>query len=541
MKHLICALMMISLMASGQTVDIEKTYDVSKEAQKGFIHLIDKDDSRQQIDVIYRVRAKKNQAKFITYTFDYNFNFVKTEEEIVDMEKEIPKKYKQKKYRGENYTKEGLYVEPNMMGTVVVKRKVTTFDWSWFLGGYNVSTSVEGKLKAKTDDDKKLYYYDHMENNEDGTAMILAGEKGSPKTGPVDHMMNFHFLKFDINLTKLADVTVNFETPQTIAAVYKYPTTDDDPKTDMIVVFAPTKVKGYVGAKPWSKTPNEYTYVRVTYDGKIVDKITFNSPNSIWRIDDFVLTADGTVYFYGPANEEKDEYLQGRYQFAGSEKKKFPRFQLAKVANGKMQFTTNTTMDDFETKLKAQPDGKKGEPYNGRRVVFNETVIGPNGDIIMAGQNYGMMRNGKGQIVGREYEDLVMFHFDANGNLVSQYTMNKKFKSPSPDSQFFEFSSSGKELYWTYFDVVGTKAVRELSLAVEKPLAVPKMAKINLTNGTFDKYTEFGKGENYVHYSGISNYDILNYLRFPDTNQVNYLGENKKGSSLWFARVNFDK
>lgn len=536
MKHLAYLLMFVSLAAAGQTVDIEKTYDVSKEAMKGFIHLIDKNDERQQIDVIYRVRAKKNQAKFITYTFDYNFNFVSTSEELIDMEKELPAKYRQKKYRGENYSVEGLYVEPNMMGTVVVKRKVTTFDWSWFFGRYQVSTSVEGKLKAKTDDDKKLFYYDHLENNSDGTAMILAGEKGTAKEGPFNHMMNFHFLKYDINLTKLADVTVNFETPQAVAAVYGYPTTDDDPKTDMIVVFAPTKVKNNVGPKIWSKTPNEYTYVRVTYEGKVVDKVSFTSPNSIWRIDDFVLAKDGAVYFYGPANEEQDEYFQSRAQFAGAEKKKWPRFQIAKVASGKVQFATNTSMDDFEKKLKPQPDGKKGDPYNGRRVIFNESVIGPNGDIILAGQNYGMMRNGKGQIIGREYEDLVLFHFDANGVLVSQYTMNKKFKSGNPDSQFFEFSTSGKELYWTYFDVVGTKAVKELSLMIEKPLAVPKMAKITLATGTFEKYSEFGKGENYVHYGGV-----LNYLRFTNTNQVNYLGENKKGSALWFARVNLDK
>lgn len=146
------------------------------------------------------------------------------------------------------------------------------------------------------------------------------------------------------------------------------------------------------------------------------------------------------------------------------------------------------------------------------------------------------MRNGKGQIIGREYQDLLMFHFDAKGNLISQYTMNKRFKGAAPDSQFFEFSSDGKSLYWTYFDVVGTKAVKELALVIEKPLAVPKMAKINLATGSFDKYTEYGNGDNYVHYGGITN-----YFRYKDSNKVAYFGENKKGSSLWFARVNFDK
>ena len=541
MKHLIYFLLLAAVVANAQTVDIEKTYDVSKEAQKGFIHLINSDLEKRQIEVIYRVRAKKNQSKFITYTFDTDFNFINTSEELVDLEKEIPKKYRQKKYRGENYSVEGLAVDPNMMGTLVLKRKVTNFNWSWFYGAYTVTTNVAEKLKAKTDDDKKLFYHDHIEDNTAGTAMILAGEKGSPKNGPFNHMMNFHFLKYDINLTKLADVTVNFETPQSIAAVYGYPNTDDDPKSDMIAIFAPTKAKNYIGPKIWNPSATEYTYVRVSYEGKLLDRITFNSPNSLWRIDDFIMAEDGSVYFYGPANSEQDDYFQSRLEFNANEKKKWPMFQLAKVDKGKMQFVTKTSMDEFEAKLKLQPDGKKGEPYNGRRVVFNESMFTPVGDLILAGQNYGMMRNSKGQIIGRTYEDLVMFHFDPKGNLISQYTMNKKFKSPSPDYQYFEASSDGKTLYWSYFDVVGTKPVRELDLTVEKPLVTPKMAKVNLTTGTYDKFSEYGKGENYAHYGGVSKYAITNYLKYTDSNKVAYLGENKKGSSLWFVRVNFDK
>jgi len=536
MKYLIIPMLLIVCLAQAQTVDLEKTYDVSKEAMKGFIHIINTDLEKRQIDVVYRVRAKKNQAKFITYSFDTDFNFLNQSEEMIDMEKELPAKYRPKKYKGEDFSKEGLSVDPNMMGTLVLKRKVTNFNWSWFYGGYTVTTNVAEKLKAKTDDEKKLFYHDHIEDNTTGTAMILTGEKGTPKNGPFNHMMNYHFLKYDVNLTQLADVVVNFETPQSIAAVYGYPTTDDDPKSDMIVIFAPTKVKNYVGPKIWSKTATEYTYVRVSYEGKLLDKISFTSPNSVWRIDDFVLGKDGAVYFYGPSNAEQDDYFQSRLEFAGAEKKKWPRFQLAKVDKGRVDFVSNISMDDFETKLKPQPDGKKGDSYNGRRVVFNETVISPAGEIILAGQNYGMMRNGKGQIIGRSYEDLVMFHFDAKGNLISQYTMNKKYKGTSPDYQFFEFSTDGKTLYWTYFDVVGTKAVKELALLVEKPLAVPKLAKINLTTGAFDKYTEYGNGDNYVHYGGITN-----YFKFVDSNKVAYFGENKKGSALWFARVNFDK
>lgn len=535
MKYLILPLLLVSLVAKSQTIDIEKTFDVSKDAQKGFIHMIDNDDAKQQINVVYRVRAKRNQAKFITYTFDYKFNLVNQSEEIIDMEKELPSKYRPKRYKGENFEVEGLYVEPNMMGTLVLKRKVTKFNWNWFKGDYNVWTSVEGKLKAKTDDDKKLFYHNHIEDDQDGTAMILAAEKGSPKEGPVDHLKNFHFIKYDINLTKHADVTVNFETPQAVAGTWSFQN-DEGRQSDYVVVFATTKIPRYVGGgKLWGQDPTEYTYVRVSYDGKLIDRITFKSPNSLWRIDEFMKSPDNSVYIYGPSNDEQKEYYVNRAEVS-SDKTKWPQFQLAKVTNGKMDFITATTMEDFKAKLKPQPDGKKGDPYNGRRVVFSEAVISPIGDIVLAGQNYGLARNNKGQVVGREYEDLVMFHFNNKGQLISEYTMNKKKAALAPDSQWFEFSSDGKSMYWTFFDNIDTKTVRELEFTIEKPLAMPKMAKINLASGTFEKYTEYGSGDNFAHYGGI-----LNYLRFTNTNQVNYLGENKKGSALWFARVNLDK
>jgi hypothetical protein len=535
MKKLAYVFLFLAIGAKAQTVDLEKTFEVSKDAMKGFIHTIQNDESKEQLNVVYRVRAKKDQAKFITYTFDYNFNLVNQGEEVISFEKELPAKYKPKKYRGEDYSVEGLFVEPNIFGNLVLKRKVTTFSWNWLQLAYTLNTSVEGKLKAKTDDDKKLFYHDHIEDVNSGTALILAGEKGKPKDGPYNHMMNFHFLKYDVNLNKLADVPLNFETPQAVVTTYGLPADEDATKTDMIVVFATFKEKRYMGPKIWGKDATEYTYVRVSYDGKLLDKATFNVKNSIWKIDDFVFGKDGSVYFFGPSNDETDDFYHLSYDYK-DEKKKWPRFQLAKFQNGKVQFVTSTSMEDFKTKLKPQPDGKKGDPYTGRKIKFTEAVISPANEVILAGQNFGFARNGKGQVVGKEFEDLVMFHFDANGNLISQYTMNKKKASTTPDAQNFEFGSDGKTLYWTYFDVVDTKMVKELSFVVDKPLGVPKMGKINLSTGTFDKYTEYGKGENFAHYGGI-----LNYLKFSNTNQVNFLGENKKGSALWFVRVNLDK
>lgn len=531
----ICLLLFFGI-SNAQTVVLEKSIPISKEAEKGYIAKIDTDDSKQEIHVIYRVRAKGNQVRFITYTFDYNFNLKGTNEEVIDLEKDLPEKYRPSKYRKdkpETYTQEGLSVEASLTGTLVLKRKVTTFTWKWALNNYDASTEVTGKLKASTDDDKKLFYHGHIENDNDGTAMILTGEKGNLKS-PFQHTMSFHLTKYDINLKKLADVSINFDTPQAVAAVYGYPESADAEKQGMIVVFAPFKEKRYAGPKIWSSTTNDYTLVHVSYDGNLKDRITFKSPNSVWRIDDFVIAADGSIYLYGPSNDGTEDYFYNRLAVS-DENEKWPNFQLAKIANGKTQFVSSTSMADFKAKLKAQPDGKKGDPFSGRRMVVTASMVTPDQQLILSGQNYAYVRNAKAQIVGRAYSDLIMFQFDQQGKLLSQYSMNKKEAATAPDNQFFEFSPDGKTMYWSFFDNVGSRDVRELDVIVSKPLGMPKLGTINLTNGKFEKYNEYGNGENFVHYGH------LNYLRHEGNMQVTYMGENKKGNALWFARVQLGK
>ena len=120
---------------------------------------------------------KKDQMRFINYKFDYNFNMIDQSEELVNL-KDIPNhKYKPARYKGEEYEVVGLSVDPNIMGTLVLKKNDTKFSFNWFQLRYTLNTTVEGKLKATTDDDKKFFYWDHIEDNTDGTAMILVGEK----------------------------------------------------------------------------------------------------------------------------------------------------------------------------------------------------------------------------------------------------------------------------------------------------------------------------------------------------------------------------
>ena len=98
-------------------------------------------------------------------------------------------------------------------------------------------------------------------------------------------------------------------------------------------------------------------------------------------------------------------------------------------------------------------------------------------ELFVGGQNYSMLRNAKGQVIGRGYEDMVLFHFDQQGKLMSQFVMNKTNKSTGLNDHNFEFSTDGKILYWTFFDNIDTKPVRELDVTIEKCCPCPKWPK----------------------------------------------------------------
>jgi hypothetical protein len=57
------------------------------------------------------------------------------------------------------------------------------------------------------------------------------------------------------------------------------------------------------------------------------------------------------------------------------------------------------------------------------------------------------------------------------------------------------------------------------------------VGKLNLSSGEFEGYIEAGNGDFYCHPF------VLNYLEYLSDGSINFLGEDKKGKELWFARL----
>nr|WP_294906270.1 hypothetical protein [uncultured Lacibacter sp.] len=550
MKPIYALLLLVagsSVTLQAQQLSKEGTHEISKKANKGYLYEPTVDESRNELSMTYVTKATGKKAKFETYFFDLDFNFKKVEESEVPLER--LKGYKADK--GEEYTFDAVTVEPNMLGTLILKRKIYKKKWNWFWGGYDTKITFGEKIKPKSDDGGKFQYIGHAEQGGSGNILIIAGDKGTGLGNTLKMGTEIHILRFDPELNKIADQLVKFEHPQTLVSASTDDQDDDaDTDSDVLLLFAPMGGKGYKNVADPNAT--NYTYVRVGADGSIKERISVVSKTGIFNGNMFI-TVGEDVLIMGATGDKADDYYNEKFTAPVNmrddeiEKFKAKGFQIVKISGGKVAFVSNNTLDDFEKKSQSPPSQKKNPEYTGRKFKVADIKVLSNGDILLAGQKYTKPKNG-GHVVkfgglgsigggngGPEYEDIIMMHFGGNGVLRASYGVrreeNDKEAKTSPNNQMIMESSDGKSVYWTIMEMKGWKQEKELGESKYKFLLYPNVTKINVEAATIGNFVQLGQGK--------TDYYVNNkYPSLPiGKGQIVYLGENKNGKTLWFAKM----
>ncbi|NCU06005.1 MAG: hypothetical protein GXC73_18730 [Chitinophagaceae bacterium] len=536
-----------SVTLQAQQLSKEGTHEISKKANKGYLYEPTVNESKNELSMTYVTKATGKKAKFETYFFDLDFNFKKVEESEVPLER--LKGYKADK--GEEYTFDAVTVEPNMLGTLILKRKIYKKKWNWFWGGYDTKITFGEKIKPKSDDGGKFQYIGHAEQGGSGNILIIAGDKGTGLGNTLKMGTEIHILRFDPELNKIADQLVKFEHPQTLVSASTDDQDDDaDTDSDVLLLFAPMGGKGYKNVADPNAT--NYTYVRVSADGSIKERISVASKTGIFNGNMFI-TVGEDVLIMGATGDKADDYYNEKFTAPVNmrddeiEKFKAKGFQIVKISGGKVAFVSNNTLDDFEKKSQSPPSQKKNPEYTGRKFKVADIKVLSNGDILLAGQKYTKPKNG-GHVVkfgglgsigggngGPEYEDIIMMHFGGNGVLRASYGVrreeNDKEAKTSPNNQMIMESSDGKSVYWTIMEMKGWKQEKELGESKYKFLLYPNVTKINVDAATIGNFVQLGQGK--------TDYYVNNkYPSLPiGKGQIVYLGENKNGKTLWFAKM----
>lgn len=556
-----------------QKLAIEKTQDVSGKAKRGFLDDVKVDESANKVDLTFCTKATNRKVKFETYHFDTQFNFkgMDTSEEPVE---------KVKRYKGDLYDVLGVTVEPNMMGTLVLRRKQVHYKWDWFWGGYNKRTEILEKVKPRGDNGAFYQYLGHADYDQTGSVVVLASVKDKIGKGmdPLKMYKEFHVLKFNKDLELMADTPLKFEQTMSVVDVKKLDPKGDreddaddssDPEYDLGIVFAPSQA----GGKKDSAPATAYTFVRVGADTKEQQRVALASPNGAWLVNGMAQSADGTLSIFGPANDKADEYFAkyipsqavlGGNREPEEEKFKAKNFQLAQIKNGTVRYITSTPIDDFEKKLQTPPAQKRTPEYTGKRFKVTGGTILPNGDLLIQGQSFTFDRkalglgaqktatSGGGLVGGlaglagkggtsmssaenlKDFKDVMMFHFDAQGQLRAQYGVrrqeNNKFSEQNPNEQKIYLGQDGKSVYWMIGEISGVREQSGMESGSIKVLHYPAVSKIDLTTAKMGNFAKFGNEQYFLNNS-------MPELPLGGQTNVVYFGENKSGKTMWFGKM----
>ena len=566
---------------NSQKIVLENEYkfeSLSKDSYLGNVSFNEEDKTT----VLEYVERDMLKTTFKRYYFDENLKFLKEDIEtfnnlddlLAELKNDIQGALSWFNYKGESYTTESIKISQGMGGKVVASKQTITHNFSWFLGLYTRKYSKPEVVKIKSETDNKIYLYDYFNNEESGDAYMLVGVK-APK-GSKDkylHTRNFQIVKLsnDLDIEYLEEI--NFDYNMAVSyknIVYnKGVKLDETPESTNIkngklyLVFSP--IKTMIGKKFASPNPGDNLLVVFDENGKIESKIDYKAKTSGWVIKGLSCADNGDLFFYGPAKEDSyvnnvmptNSPLTGRTEVKDI---KWKNFQIMKISQNKFEWINSTDLKDFKTKAVSPPSQKQMPVYQGKNFVSVGSFVSPDGELFISGQNYTTKKvpdpNSKTEgatiKVLDDYKDLIMFHFDNNGLLKSQYGIrrdkmnkySKRYKTP----QYLNLSGDAKSLYWTYGEIKGMRGLElmqsvgnsngNFTISKSKLLFYPAVSKIDLASGTLTDFNSLGKDS-----EGKQKYftnPLFPQLISPDGSKLTFFGEDKKGSLVWLAQMNLN-
>jgi hypothetical protein len=574
---------------AAQVPILEKPYDVSRKAKNGYLGSIEMNKEKETIDMIYVLPSLlPRKVKTEIYTYDKDLNLLNTvrEEEWLD---KVKTRWKWFNYKGDVYSTMNLTASVDLTGGVVFRQKQITYAYDWYQGGYTKRVKQLEKIKPKTETDSKYTFKTAYEVEADSNVLVLAGrtEKKTHKA-----WTHFDIISCDNKVNFKTVGSLEFKHPQGV--YFSAPLKDDneslsndDFPRDWILVFAPIGMF----KDDRDPKPTNYTYVRLSAQGQLVERFEFSSPSNGWRVLG-AFEKEGSVFLYGSAitKDPEEKYFDKLYKNLGlvpttsasmEEKKlaaanpkggfgaiaamgstdygqtqeevdvpldelKYTNFQIGKISNGKFDFISSPNIEEFVAKQAKPADQKKFVKFDGKKFVVNGISFTSSGNIFISGQDF-TTKDG-----ARIFKGIYMFQFSPDGKLVKNYGVmvdqkrKKGFFNDSPltsdmimASNYIHESGDGKTLYWLLRSAksIVTSESRSFNTVTKTytPLYGFDYGSINISNGELSEFKTFGDDEKRDFYL------FKNTVSYKMGNNMFFFSETKKGDRIMLTRMDLTK
>jgi hypothetical protein len=576
-------LLLNSFLTSAQEIKLSKesTSTPPKFSRSSYLGNITYNDDGTT--TLHYVEKQPFNISFKNYTYDPDFNLVKDEIDNFSIVDQIKAEWKEKfswfRYEGDEYTVEGISVDPTWGGKLIARKKVTTWKYSPVFGGYYPSVKTMKAEKLSGADNNRIYLYHRAEDYSKGNLVLLVGNK-SEKGSKIKnlHTRNFQLMTIskDMEINYGEEIKFDYAVCINYAKIIDEPGLEesnvDDPigdlsRGDLAIVFSP--MKAMLTSKMTNEDPSVHTLLIIGADGKIKSKLDIKAPSSGWWIEDIVKFGNDEIVAYGPSKDDK--YINtlkptnspATFRQSTSDTK-WKVFQVMKLNKDfELTYIKATDLDLFKDRLVTPPSQKRSPSYIGKRFDKRQVMMTPAGELLITGQKYvwkkvpekdergNDVKDREGNTVYtkiKSYGDLLMFHFDNGGNLKSQYgirrdKMNKYSRGIITPTDLY-LGKDGSTVYWVYGEIKGFRKGFTMGLigytatiSKKKLLYYPTVAKVDLSKGRISDFKPLGQDE-----KGKQLY--FTNPEFPQLyvpgSHLTFIGEDKAGKKIWFARLDLE-
>ena len=309
-KYLVAVIIFLSLInltpGISQNMMLEKDYEISRKAKKGYLGNVEEQENGD-FHLIFVLPSSQRKIKTEIYRFDKEATLLGVDKDEIEVEK-ARKKWKWFNYKGDYFLANNISASANYSADLVFRKKRITARYNWWSGQYERKVKMLDKVKPKNEDgDKYKFYGGVYEVERDSSILVMAINAADPK----DKLFgSFDLLKSDndLNIKVLEKVVFDYS----MVCVYSQPLKDDlsesvendDLPRDWILIYAPTNVV----KKNTSPNPDAFEYLRITPEGKIVERVKFTAPTVGWRILG-AYEKENAVLVYGMGTGKEDKYV----------------------------------------------------------------------------------------------------------------------------------------------------------------------------------------------------------------------------------------
>ncbi|MES2567518.1 MAG: hypothetical protein V4565_11660 [Bacteroidota bacterium] len=595
----LCLYFISTLTFKAQVPIVEKTYEISKGARKGNLKGVVVNQEKETFDMVYMYNTgKRGTIGQEIYSYDKDLNLVDTRKEETPVEKIKYEFYSG--WKGETYTTNFLsasYAFNGIQPGLVFRKKQINAWYNDCLDHYEQQIKVLESVKPKTDEGNKYGYTAGIELKRDSCVLVLACR---PEKKTLNAYRFFDVLKCDNNVN--ITVTESIELPYANQAIFSQQLEDDetdiisneDQPRDWIIVFAPMETGKYF--IQYQDKPTNFTYLRITAKGKLVEKVNFSSPSNGWRITG-AYEKDGSVFLYGPSITKKPEEkffgevvkgsnvpttttsaedkkamaeaargssipgmgmvntFNGASEYGSDQEQldvaldllKYTNYQVAKISNSKLDFVSSPNIEAFEEK-QMKPEGqKKFVKFDGKKFIITGISFTKSGDIFINGQDFTLKED------RNVYGGIYMFRFDKAGTFLNNYGIyidrdDKDARYIPTRVQLYD-SGDEKSLYFFLKSAQRFKTEKEKNdmasciipisfktkTRKEIPLFQFEYGSINLGDGKMSAIKTFGEGERKELYL------MKNVGIYKMNNSRIFFSETKKKDKILITKVDLSK